>query len=84
MKIIINCTSNCIPTVRIINNNADNKNEILGLKNIAEIIITPGIGSTYGDVPVGNTTAVKQVNTAIMPANDIYLGSKNFFSNTFK
>ena len=44
MNTIINCTLYCIPTVKIINNNVDSKNAILGLRKIAVIMITAGIG----------------------------------------
>ena len=84
MNTIINCASYCIPTVNTVNSNVANKNETLGFKNIADIIITPGIGNMYGEEPVGNTTAVIQVNIVNMPASDINLGSKSFFSKTFK
>ena len=81
---IINWDSYCKPTVRITSNNDEIKNEILGLKNIAEIITTPGIGKTYGEKPVGKTTAKKHVNAISIAVKDKYLGSKKLFSNTLK
>ncbi len=36
----------------------DNKNAILGFKNMEAIITTAGIGITYGENPVGSSTPV--------------------------
>ena len=73
-----------MPTVKIINNKVDNKNAILGLKKIAAIMITAGIGKIYGDEPVGRITAVKQVSATSIPESDINLGSRYVFSKNFK
>jgi len=84
INVIINCVSYCIPTVRTTKINVDRRNAILGLKNIAAMIITAGIGSIYGEDPVGSTTAIVAIIVVNIPARDRYLVSKKSFSKNFR